>query len=75
VRLDPSLGDWIREGPTVLGVDALGADAKVLRVVADTRTSKRMDVERLLRERIAKRFAERGIAVPVTAPPVIRPPA
>jgi small conductance mechanosensitive channel len=74
VRLDPSLGDWIREGPTVLGIDALGADAKVLRVVADTRTSKRMDVERLLRERIAKRFAERGIAVPVTAPPPVAPP-
>ena len=72
VRLDPSLGDWIREGPTVLGIDALGADAKVLRVVADTRTSKRMDVERLLRERIAKRLAERGIMVPVAAPP---PPA
>ena len=75
VRLDPSLGDWIREGPSMLGVDSFGADAKIVRVVADTRTSKRMNVERLLRERIAKRFAERGIAVPVTAPPVARPPA
>jgi small-conductance mechanosensitive channel len=69
VRLDPTLGDWIREGPTVLGIDSLGADAKVLRIVADTRTSKRMDVERRLRELIAKRFAERGIHVPVTGPP------
>ncbi|MBA3691487.1 MAG: mechanosensitive ion channel family protein [Actinobacteria bacterium] len=74
VRLDPSLGDWIREGPTVLGVDSLGADAKVLRIVADTRTSKRMDVERRLREQIAKRLAERGIHVPVTAAPPARPP-
>jgi small conductance mechanosensitive channel len=72
LRLDPTLSDWIREGPTVLGVDALGVDAKVLRVVADTRTSKRVDVERRLREVIAKRLGERGIQVPVAAPP---PPA
>jgi len=76
VRLDPSLGDWIREGPTVLGVDSFGADAKIVRIVADTRTSKRMDVERRLREMIAKRLGERGIHLPVTAPPpVVRPPA
>jgi moderate conductance mechanosensitive channel len=68
LRLDPVMSDWIREGPTVLGVDSLGADAKVLRVVADTRTSKRVDVERRLRELVAKRLAERGIEVPVTAP-------
>jgi small-conductance mechanosensitive channel len=77
VRRDPNLGDWIREGPTVLGIDSLGADAKVLRVVADTRTSKRMDVERHLRELIAKRLAERGILVPVASPapgaPATRP--
>ena len=75
LRLDPGLSDWVREGPTVLGIDALGADAKVLRVVADTRTSKRVDVERRLRESIAKRLAERGITLPVAAPPppVVRP--
>ena len=72
LRLDSGLSDWVREGPTVLGIDALGADAKVLRVVADTRTSKRLDVERRLRESIAKRLAERGITLPVAAPP---PPA
>jgi len=75
LRLDPGLSDWVREGPTVLGIDALGADAKVLRVVADTRTSKRVDVERRLRESIAKRLAERGITLPVAAPspPAVRP--
>jgi small-conductance mechanosensitive channel len=72
VRTDPSLGDWIREGPTVLGIDALGVDAKVLRIVADTRTSKRVDVERHLRESIAKRFAERGIHVPGAVVPPVR---
>jgi moderate conductance mechanosensitive channel len=75
VRRDPNLSDWIREGPTVLGIEALGADAKVLRVVAATRTSKRMDVERHLRELIAKRLAERGIHVPVGPPPQGAPAA
>jgi small conductance mechanosensitive channel len=75
VRLDASLGDWIREGPTVLGVDSFGADAKIVRIVADTRTSKRVDVERRLREMISKRLGERGIHLPVTAaPPIARQP-
>jgi hypothetical protein len=37
-----------------------------MRVIADTRPSKVMDVERLLRERITRRLVERGIKVPVT---------
>ena len=86
VRLDPSLGDWIREGPTVLGVDSylvladfaayVSCQADVAMAYADPRTSKRMDVERRLREMIAKRLGERGIHLPVTAPPpAVRPPA
>ena len=52
----------------------MGQDALVMRVIADTRPSKVMDVERLLRERITRRLVERGIKVPVTpATPV--PPA
>jgi small-conductance mechanosensitive channel len=43
----------------------MGQDALVLRVVADTRPSKVMDVERLLRERISRRLLEKGIKVPV----------
>jgi small-conductance mechanosensitive channel len=58
----------------VLGVERMGHDALVMRVIADTRPSKVMDVERLLRERITRRLVERGIKVPVTpATPV--PPA
>ena len=44
----------------------MGNDALVMRVIADTRPSKVMDVERLLRERITRRLVERGIQVPVT---------
>ena len=65
LRGDRNLQEWIQEGPTVLGVERMGQDALVVRVVADTRPSKVMDVERTLRERISRRLAERGIRVPV----------
>ena len=71
---DRTLSEWIHEAPSVLGVERMGHDALVMRVIADTRPSKVMDVERLLRERITRRLLERGIKVPVTpvtpAPPV-----
>ena len=71
---DRTLSEWIHEAPNVLGVERMGQDALVMRVIADTRPSKVMDVERLLRERITRRLLERGIKVPVTpATPV--PPA
>jgi moderate conductance mechanosensitive channel len=63
---DRNLSDWIHEAPSVLGVERMGHDALVMRVIADTRPSKVMDVERLLRERITRRLVERGIKVPVT---------
>jgi small conductance mechanosensitive channel len=65
IRQDPTQADSIHEGPSVLGVEQIGHDALVMRVVADTRPSKVMEVERTLRERITRRFAERGIRVPV----------
>jgi small-conductance mechanosensitive channel len=70
---DRTLSEWIHEAPNVLGVERMGQDALVLRVVADTRPSKVMDVERLLRERISGRLLERGIKVPVI--PVAPAPA
>ena len=63
---DRTLSEWIHEAPSVLGVERMGNDALVMRVIADTRPSKVMDVERLLRERITRRLVERGIQVPVT---------
>jgi small-conductance mechanosensitive channel len=70
---DRTLSEWIHEAPSVLGVERMGQDALVMRVIADTRPSKVMNVERLLRERISRRLAERGIKVPVT--PVAPAPA
>jgi small-conductance mechanosensitive channel len=63
---DRTLSEWIHEAPSVLGVERTGHDGLVMRVIADTRPSKVMDVERLLRERITRRLVERGIRVPVT---------
>ena len=70
VRHEPNQADRIHDGPHVLGVEQMGHDALVMRVIADTRPSKVLEVERSLRERISRRFAERGIRVPVvpTAP-------
>src|SRR5688500_11927029 len=65
-RSDRTFSEWIHEAPSVLGVERMGQDALVMRVIADTRPSKVMDVERLLRERITRRLVERGIKVPVT---------
>ncbi len=71
VRADPTLADWIREGPSLLGVERMSDYAMVVRVVADTRPSKRWDTERALRERIARRLDAEGIKVPV--PPTVAP--
>lgn len=65
LRLDESLSDWVREGPSVLGIETLADYALVVRVVADTRPSKRWDTERALRERIAGRLDAEGIRVPL----------
>jgi small conductance mechanosensitive channel len=73
MRGDPNLHDWIRDGPGVLGLERVSDYALEIRVTAETRPSKRLDVERSMRERIARRLAERNIRVPV--PPTAAPPA
>jgi small-conductance mechanosensitive channel len=65
LRADPTVSEWIHEGPSVLGMERMGQDALVMRVIADTRPSKVMELERTLRERITRRMADEGIRVPV----------
>jgi small-conductance mechanosensitive channel len=72
VRIDEVLSGWIMEGPSILGVEKLADYGLVVRVVAQTRPSKRWDTERQLRERITVRLSERGIRLPV--PPAIAQP-
>jgi small conductance mechanosensitive channel len=72
LHADTAFSEPVREGPSVLGVETTSDFATVVRVIADTRPSKRLDVERLLRARVAKRLAERGVRLP--APPMVGRP-
>lgn len=56
---------WLTQRPSVLGVETLSDYGVVIRLVADTRASKRWDAERRLRERISTRLAREGIRVPL----------
>jgi moderate conductance mechanosensitive channel len=73
LRTDKHLQEWVMDGPSVLGVETTSDTGVVIRAVAETRPTKRFDVERLLRARITTRLAERGIRAPVV--PGIVPPA
>ena len=74
MREDPQLMEWVKDGPAVLGVETTSDTGVVIRAVAETLPSKRFDVERLLRERITQRLAERGIRAPLPPPMSPRPP-
>lgn len=71
---ESALKDALKSGPEVLGVQTLASDALVIRVIADMVPGSRMNGERVLRERIAARFAERGVRVQVAPPPAQKPP-
>ena len=60
------LKDHIESGPEVLGVQTMASDALVVRVIADCVLGHKVEVERVLRERIAARFADAEIRVPVS---------
>jgi moderate conductance mechanosensitive channel len=73
IRNDGAFRDWVMDGPRVLGIETLAEFGQVVRVVAETRPSKRYDTERILREQITRRLAEREIRVPMQpAPPTVR---
>jgi len=65
LRADDRVKDWVMDGPSVLGVETTSDTGVVIRAVAETRPSKKPEVERLLRERITQRLAERGIRAPM----------
>ncbi len=72
MRRDPGLHDWIRDGPAILGIEGVSDYAVQVRVTAETRPSKRLDVERALRERTTRRLAERDIQIPVPPTGAVR---
>lgn len=66
LKRDEQLREAFHTGPEVLGIERFGDTDVVVRVVAETRPSRRGDLERELRARIRKRFGERGIALPTS---------
>ena len=54
----------VLEEPTVVGVQAFGADAVTLRVMVKTEASEQWATARLLRKRIKDAFDEAGIEIP-----------
>jgi small conductance mechanosensitive channel len=76
LRKDAEMKAWVMDGPSVLGVETTNDRDVVIRVVAETRPARKIEVERLLRARITQRLAERGIRAPVLiAPPPTAPEA
>jgi len=69
---DPALKESVMGGPTVLGVETTSDTGVVIRAIAETRPAGKSDVERLLRQRITQRLADRGIRAPA---PAAEPPA
>ena len=64
IHADPALEGSLLSRPSVLGVEDMRSDAAVFRVVAETRSSRRWDIERELRRRIQQRLEENGIEGP-----------
>jgi small conductance mechanosensitive channel len=68
VALEP-YASGLREQPKVLGVTQLTENAQVIRVTAETEPSKRVDVERAMRQAIAAKLNAEGIRRPPPYPP------
>jgi small conductance mechanosensitive channel len=62
---DPELGPLVISEPEVWGVEQLGADGMVIRLVVQTRPLEQWRIARELRARIKRRFDELGIEIPL----------
>lgn len=64
LRDDPAMGPMILDEPEMLGVDAFGDSAVVIKFMVKTRPLKQWAVKRELLRRIKRRFDELGIEIP-----------
>jgi small-conductance mechanosensitive channel len=64
LRQDPAFADLILEDPEMLGVDAFGDSAVVIKFFLKTRPLKQWAVKRELQRRIKNKFDELGIEIP-----------
>jgi len=64
LRADEKFSPFITDDPAMLGVDALGDSAVIIKFCLKTLPMKRWDVKRELLRRIKNRFGELGIEIP-----------
>jgi small-conductance mechanosensitive channel len=64
MRQDPKFASLILDDPEMLGVDAFGDSAVVIKFFIKTKPIKQWDVKRELLRRIKKKFDELGIEIP-----------
>jgi small conductance mechanosensitive channel len=64
LRADEKFGPFITDEPAMLGVDAFGDSAVIIKFCMKTLPMKRWDVKRELLRRIKNRFGELGIEIP-----------
>lgn len=64
---DEDYADLILEEPTLTGVESMGPDGLVVRLMVKTKPEQQRTVARELRARIKERFDEEGIALPAPA--------
>ncbi|MEX2120713.1 MAG: mechanosensitive ion channel domain-containing protein [Pirellulales bacterium] len=64
MRGDPDFGHWIVDEPEMLGVEAFGDSAIVVRFLVKTRPLRQWAIKRELLRRIKQRFDELGIEIP-----------
>lgn len=64
LHADPIWGPLLLEEPEVWGVEALAADAVVIRVVLKTKPGEQWGVAREMRERIKDRLDDEGVEIP-----------
>ena len=61
---DPEYGELVLETPEVWGVEDLGADSVVIRMVVKTKPGAQWTASRVMRERIKAAFDDAGIEIP-----------
>jgi small conductance mechanosensitive channel len=65
LRADPAWSNRVIDEPVMLGVDAFGDSAVVIKFMMKTRADQKWDVKREMLRRIKNRFDELGIEIPL----------
>jgi small-conductance mechanosensitive channel len=64
VKQDKEIGHTMYDVPEILGVETLGDNEVVWRMIAETKPGRQWNVGRQIRERVKKTFSDEGIEIP-----------